>query len=157
MSECCWQCSVAPIETSPGVQCGSAAVITIINIIIIWTLGVVLNPGTRSGSRGEAVIKTISFNSAAVRSRETGHATQWQDVRLWRVEQLSCRLCPEIAVIVVMNVDPGCGADSRTEDLLAVIQPSSSHPAPGSSPALTRGQPEHISTSVQLNFWEMDP
>ena len=114
--------SVAPIETSPGVQCGSAAVITIINIIIIWTLGGVLSPGTRSGSGGEAVIKTISFNSAAVRSRETGHATQWQDVRLWRVEQLSCRLCPEIAVIVVMNVDPGCGADSRTEDLLAVLR-----------------------------------
>ena len=65
-----------------------AAVITIINIIIIWTLGVVLNPG----SRGEAVIKTISFNSAAGRSQETGHATLWQDVRLWRVEQLSCSL-----------------------------------------------------------------
>ena len=49
--------------------------ITTINIIIIWTLGVVWNPGTRSGSRGEAVIKTISFNSAAGRSQETGHAT----------------------------------------------------------------------------------
>ena len=54
----------------------AAVIITIIiNIIIIWTLGVVLNPGTRSGSRGEAVIKTISFNSAAGRSQETGHAT----------------------------------------------------------------------------------
>ena len=60
-----------------------------------------------------------------------------------------------IAVIVVMNASlpgPGVRADSRTEDLLAVIQPSAS-----SSPALTRGQPEHYSTSVQLNFWEIDP
>ena len=59
-----------------------------------------------------------------------------------------------IVVIVVMNAPlrgPGVQADSRTEDLLAVIQPSST------SPALTRGQPEHYSTSVQLNFWEIDP
>ena len=64
------------LKPHPVCNVDLAAVITIIiNIIIIWTLGVVLNPGTRSGSRGEAVIKTISFNSAAGRSQETGHAT----------------------------------------------------------------------------------
>ena len=31
----------------------AAAITTIINIMIIWTLGVVLHPGTRTGSRGE--------------------------------------------------------------------------------------------------------
>ena len=64
------------LKPHPVCNVDLAAVITIINIIIIWTLGVVWNPGTRSGSRGEAVIKTISFNSAAGRSQETGHATQ---------------------------------------------------------------------------------
>ena len=31
----------------------AAVITTIINIMIIWTLGVVLDPGTRTGSRGE--------------------------------------------------------------------------------------------------------